>query len=360
MTSNSDGVKTQAVASGRINFLKPNKDKDKFTTDWTELDASGKPNGEEMLGINSVQITYDTSYVPRVTITMTDVRGQALNEDPKDSPYGAFFNFPYPMFVLEVKGYYGKAVKYLLHLLKYSSRFDYSTGNFQITCEFVGFTYALLSDLSVQYGLVAAQMTLNGKSAKERLWEKFKLQYDKYKDIPGFSTDISLIIGGTDSFSPNKGVYTLVDLINKAKDLSTFVESLGQDNKKFREKAALDNFIDVIQRLYDSILKKEEILNQGFNDKVKGNLFYDILKIIDVKMPLMCILENVKNLKTHDNGNTYRTIEMELKNRGYLITSKVINAVDYGSPQARQRIFIVATKEKPFAIPEGKDRKSVV
>ena len=259
MTSNADGVKTQAVASGRINFLKPNKDKDKFTTDWTELDASGKPNGEEMLGINSVQITYDTSYVPRVTITMTDVRGQALNEDPKDSPYGAFFNFPYPMFVLEVKGYYGKAVKYLLHLLKYSSRFDYSTGNFQITCEFVGFTYALLSDLSVQYGLVAAQMTLNGKSAKERLWEKFKLQYDKYKDIPGFSTDISLIIGGTDSFSPNKGVYTLVDLINKAKDLSTFVETLGQNNKKFREKAALDNFFDVIQRLYDSILKKEEI-----------------------------------------------------------------------------------------------------
>lgn len=92
---------------------------------------------------------------------------------------------------------------------------------------------------------------------------------------------------------------------------------------------------------------------EGFNDKVKGNLFYDILKIIDVKMPLMCILENVKNLKTHDNGNTYRTIEMELKNRGYLITSKVINAVNYGSPQARQRIFIVATKEKPFVIPEG-------
>ena len=92
---------------------------------------------------------------------------------------------------------------------------------------------------------------------------------------------------------------------------------------------------------------------EGFNDKVKGNLFYDILKIIDVKIPVMCILENVKNLKTHDNGNTYRTIETELKNRGYLITSKVINAVDYGSPQARQRIFIVATKDKPFVIPDG-------
>jgi DNA (cytosine-5)-methyltransferase 1 len=92
---------------------------------------------------------------------------------------------------------------------------------------------------------------------------------------------------------------------------------------------------------------------EGFKDTVKGNLFYDILKIIDAKNPPMCILENVKNLKTHDGGKTYTTIETELKKRGYLITSKVINAAEYGSPQARQRIFIVATKEKAFTIPEG-------
>jgi len=91
----------------------------------------------------------------------------------------------------------------------------------------------------------------------------------------------------------------------------------------------------------------------GFKDKEKGNLFYDILKIIDAKKPPMCILENVKNLKTHDNGKTYNTIESELKARGYLITSKVINATEYGSPQARHRIFIVATKGKSFTIPDG-------
>jgi DNA (cytosine-5)-methyltransferase 1 len=90
---------------------------------------------------------------------------------------------------------------------------------------------------------------------------------------------------------------------------------------------------------------------EGFKDKEKGNLFYDILTIIDAKTPKMCILENVKNLKTHDNGNTYKTIETELLKRNYIITSKIINAADYGSPQARQRIFIVATKVKPFVIP---------
>jgi DNA (cytosine-5)-methyltransferase 1 len=92
---------------------------------------------------------------------------------------------------------------------------------------------------------------------------------------------------------------------------------------------------------------------EGFKDQEKGNLFFDILKIIDKKSPPMCILENVKNLKTHDNGNTYITIETELKKRGYLITSKVINAAEYGSPQARHRIFIVATKDTEFTIPDG-------
>ena len=92
---------------------------------------------------------------------------------------------------------------------------------------------------------------------------------------------------------------------------------------------------------------------EGFKDTVKGNLFYDILKIIDAKKPPMCILENVKNLETHDNGNTFNTIKNELMGRGYMITSKVINATEYGSPQARQRIFIVATRDKQFVIPNG-------
>ena len=90
---------------------------------------------------------------------------------------------------------------------------------------------------------------------------------------------------------------------------------------------------------------------EGFEDKEKGNLFYDILNIIDGKKPNMCILENVKNLQTHDEGRTYETITSELTKRGYIVSSRCCNAVDYGSPQARTRIFIVASK-MPFTIPE--------
>jgi len=95
-------------------------------------------------------------------------------------------------------------------------------------------------------------------------------------------------------------------------------------------------------------------LGEGFSDKVKGNLFYDILKIIDGKRPKMVILENVKNLMTHDNGNTYKTIEKELLKRGFALSAKVLNAVKFGSPQARERIFIVGTiGGKGFVIPDG-------
>ena len=74
----------------------------------------------------------------------------------------------------------------------------------------------------------------------------------------------------------------------------------------------------------------------------------------------MCILENVWNLRTHDAGRTYKRICNELKNRGYNVSSKILNASDYGSPQSRKRIFIVATKKRSFTIPEGsKDFKPV-
>ena len=89
---------------------------------------------------------------------------------------------------------------------------------------------------------------------------------------------------------------------------------------------------------------------EGFKDKVKGNLFYDILKIIDVKKPRMCILENVKNLETHDEGKTFQTIRSELVDRGYAVTARVLNSAEYGSPQQRERIFIFATLS-PFDFP---------
>ena len=86
----------------------------------------------------------------------------------------------------------------------------------------------------------------------------------------------------------------------------------------------------------------------GFNDeKGRGNLFFDIARIIKDKKPTGFLLENVKNLKTHDNGHTFKIIEKTLEDLGYFIKSKVLNSMEYGNvPQNRERIYIVGFKDK--------------
>lgn len=91
----------------------------------------------------------------------------------------------------------------------------------------------------------------------------------------------------------------------------------------------------------------------GFQDKTKGTLFFKILEVIDAKSPEMVILENVKNLKTIDNGNAIKTIVKELEERSYTVHHKVLNSVYFGSPQCRERLFIIALKRGiDFTFPE--------
>lgn len=84
----------------------------------------------------------------------------------------------------------------------------------------------------------------------------------------------------------------------------------------------------------------------GFTDE-RGNLFYRILDIVSVKKPKFILLENVKNLKNHDNGNTLETIISSLKKIGYKnIYYDIFNTSNFGLAQTRNRIFIFATTQK--------------
>ncbi len=89
---------------------------------------------------------------------------------------------------------------------------------------------------------------------------------------------------------------------------------------------------------------------QGFKDeKSRGNLFFDISKIIEKRQPIGFLLENVKNLKSHDGGNTFKVIEKTFADLGYHIKSKVLNSMEYGNvPQNRERIYIVGFKNKNY------------
>jgi DNA (cytosine-5)-methyltransferase 1 len=90
---------------------------------------------------------------------------------------------------------------------------------------------------------------------------------------------------------------------------------------------------------------------EGFDDKNKGNLFYSILKIIDIKEPNTIVLENVKNLLTIDNGETFNIINTELQKRGYIISFKIIDSKYYNCAQSRQRLFIIGSKLKKYEFP---------
>ena len=88
-------------------------------------------------------------------------------------------------------------------------------------------------------------------------------------------------------------------------------------------------------------------LRKGFEDeKGRGVLFFELLHVIKVKKPNIVFLENVKNLVSHDNGNTFRVILNELEKEGYYIKYSVLNAMEYGNvPQNRERIYIVGFKD---------------
>lgn len=79
---------------------------------------------------------------------------------------------------------------------------------------------------------------------------------------------------------------------------------------------------------------------RGFEDS-RGTLFFDVARIVQAKKPKVVFMENVKNFATHDNGKTLMVVQKTMKELGYTFYHKVLNSVDYGVPQKRERIYMV-------------------
>lgn len=99
---------------------------------------------------------------------------------------------------------------------------------------------------------------------------------------------------------------------------------------------------------------------KGFNDP-RGNLFFEIVRVLKEKMPPIVFLENVPNLVDHDNGKTFMTIHNALVELGYYIRYNILDAKEYGNvPQTRRRVFIVAFLDleqcQKFKYPEPIER----
>jgi DNA (cytosine-5)-methyltransferase 1 len=88
---------------------------------------------------------------------------------------------------------------------------------------------------------------------------------------------------------------------------------------------------------FSSIGKRE-----GFAHKTQGTVFWDVLRIIKARRPAAVLLENVTGLLTHNDGDTMNTIEGALREADYWVTWRVLDAAEYGVPQKRERVYIVA------------------
>jgi DNA (cytosine-5)-methyltransferase 1 len=103
----------------------------------------------------------------------------------------------------------------------------------------------------------------------------------------------------------------------------------------------------------------------GFSDPTKGTLFFQIKRILLAKKPEYIVLENVKNLLSHDHHNTWKVIESELKKAGYNIKVIVMSPHQLGIPQLRDRVYILGIRsdvyggELVFEVPDKKNKSSL-
>lgn len=147
-----------------------------LTTYYTDLGFNSYKERDEIegLGVESVQISYESWYTPTVTIKFVDLRGsaifgreEAIHIDEKtsmvDNIFGAFFSMPYPLFRLQVKGFFGKPVTYQLTCSGFKGEFNAQTGNFEAVATFIGYSWSLLTDIPFAYLVAAPHDTYYGK-----------------------------------------------------------------------------------------------------------------------------------------------------------------------------------------------------
>lgn len=153
-----------------------------LTSNFTEVNnVPGSSGNRECLGIESIDISYQSWFFPVVTIKFVDVRGsslmnpsensarEAMETHPQDisqgaggSFYKALFMYPRPIFKLSVKGFYGREVTYDLTIRDSKIDFDSKSGNFSCTVNFIGYMYGVYTDIPMTYISVAPYIDKSG------------------------------------------------------------------------------------------------------------------------------------------------------------------------------------------------------
>jgi len=279
ITEENNEIKVTNDVKNTINLASPQesvdgtklfRSKPNLTTDWTEIGGfkSGSLGKDyESFGITNIDINIESVTTPKVSIDFVDVRGATLFEQGSCSPYGLFFNLPYPIFELTVKGYYGKPVKYYLNLVKFNARFNSDTGNMECKAEFIGWSFAFLSDMIVGY-IGASQLLPEGTYGTKQSLR------NAYENTWKFYTDNKLVTGGNPfcdnpAVSPNRCV-NILDILKALDRLNetSLPEVKGSD--EFLELSNILSFQSKYENYKESIdklIKDELITKLGLTPK---------------------------------------------------------------------------------------------
>lgn len=255
-----------------------NKEYKMLTTSYTETsynDLKDNVDNKEVLGVEYIDISFDSWFYPRVNMKFVDVRGFSLMT-PEEIAYrndlikeqngsnakealGSFFKslfmFPYPIFLLKVKGFYGNAVTFSLTVEDFKASFNADNGNFEIIVNFIGYMYGLYTDLPMKYVAVSPYDKYAGKD----YWIKSNFKFDNGDKIPTFIEFMEKVDSANDELAKLSA-----NNIN-IKNYKLYTQQIDSINEIIN---AFDVFVsDMGGGLNTKIVGKDNIMILGFTDE---------------------------------------------------------------------------------------------
>ena len=284
---------TNTGTEGEINFIAtqvnfnadgqitPDPQQTYATTSYTNIGGMQESNSRgnlEGFGIKSIDIKYNASLVPTVDMTFTDLRGSALfdvtEHNDRKSPYSIFFKMPYPIFTLSVKGYFGKTVDYCLHMINWTSNFDGTTGNFDISANFVGFQQAFLADM-VLGNIIGVVNTSMGYNKLMKVFEDERNTFNKNEENKRKNLTLQEIGSNVPFADVESGkklnIRKIDDFFVRVSKLQIETEAIKRDSKELNKLKILNEQLSKLKTLQTFIGKpiRKKVITQDVGESEK-------------------------------------------------------------------------------------------
>lgn len=235
----------------------------------TSFEEVANNYNQEAIGINSIDIRYNSWNYPEITVQFTDIRGASLlstadytssalvetanKSDVIDnfanSFFSTFFRFPYPRYTLIVKGFYGRPVSYSLCVNDFKTKFNSSTGNFDVTVSFIGYMYGVFTDIPMRLLLAAPYQDPYGKNYWKINKDAGKFVYD-------------------DTKTP---MFTIIELEKLCNGILSRLDEVPELLQLFNEKKEIEKrkeILDTISTVYNNYVKSFKVTDDfTINDR---------------------------------------------------------------------------------------------